>query len=142
VGAAASGAPHGAERTASPARALSESQIARGTVGALAGASTVGLLAAAGPAAPGRAARKYFPIGTKRLQGSLVGRPAGYSPRARSVAPWTAAARSPGAALSPAAKTVRPSASSRRWSASSGLSVPSTTTSAAGAAAGWPAASV
>jgi len=67
VGDAASGAPHGAERTASPTRAASESQIAWGTAGAFAGASTVGLLAASGPADPGLTSREYFRIGAKWL---------------------------------------------------------------------------
>lgn len=49
VGDAASGAPRGAERTASPARAVCESQIAWGMAGPLAHARTVGLLAVAGP---------------------------------------------------------------------------------------------
>ena len=58
MGDAAGGASRGAERTASPPRVLGESQIAWGPAGALAGAGTVGLLAAAGPAAPALASRK------------------------------------------------------------------------------------
>jgi hypothetical protein len=65
VGDVASGAPRGAERTASPPRAVCESQIARGPAKALAGASTVGLLAAAGPAAPGLDSPEYLPIRAK-----------------------------------------------------------------------------
>jgi hypothetical protein len=64
VGDVASGAPRGAERTASPPCAVCESQIARGPAKALAGASTVGLLAAAGPAAPGLDPREYQVVGS------------------------------------------------------------------------------
>ena len=61
MGDAASGAPHGAERTAEPTRAASESQIAWGTAGAFAGASTVGLLATS-PAGPWLGSREYAPF--------------------------------------------------------------------------------